>query len=99
MMSCELTQPRKVWGFDRIMKKTGLVMTIHNLTEKNLDWFFEQTNNKTIQERFVEECLSQEEIEDFLEKHRDIDYYDLCLYLACYYRERYDEFCETIFQE
>lgn len=50
------------------------MMTIHNLTEKNLDWFFEQTNNKTIQERFVEECLSQEEIEDFLEKHRDIDY-------------------------
>ena len=74
-------------------------MTIHNLTEKNLDWFFEQANNKTIQERFVEECLSQEEIEDFLEKHRDIDYYDLSLYLACHYRERYDEFCETIFQE
>ena len=28
-------------------------MTIHNLTEKNLDWVFGQTNNKTIHGKFI----------------------------------------------
>ena len=57
---------------------------------------FDCMSNRPLYEKFVNECLTKEEVTEFLEKNPVVDYFNLNLELSVFYKDKYFEFCENL---